>query len=307
MLERTAAAALAGSLLLQQPIRDPRVFRTDTQLVSVNATVVDREGRLVTGLTRDDFEVFEDGVSRPIAQFTNERVPIGLGVLLDVSDSMFGQRLNDARVAVERLLFDRLAADDEFFVLAFNHASNALTSWTRDAPTVQRALEGLKPFGGTAVYDAVLSAMPLVVRRERQRGALLVISDGADTASDASIRDVRSALLRSDAFVYAIAIDVPSSRAINTRINAQALREITDSSGGRTEVIHSMSELDDALARISTELNSQYLIGYEPAGPARRPSTLAGDDGRFHSIRVRVPRGEYRVRARSGYVAVPRQ
>ena len=136
-------------------------------------------------------------------------MPVGLGVLLDVSDSMFGQRIVDARTAVEQFLFTLLNPADEFFVTAFNHAPRALTPWTATPSVVSDALNSLRPSGGTAIYDAVISALPQINRRNRQRAALLIISDGADTASDANLRDVRGALLRSDAFVYAIAIDSP--------------------------------------------------------------------------------------------------
>jgi Ca-activated chloride channel family protein len=279
-----------------QPIRDGRVFRTSVELTSVAATVVDRDGRLVTGLTRDDFDVFEDGKLQPITQFTNERVPLSLGVLLDTSDSMHGQRLAEARVAVGRFLFDLLDPADEFFLVAFNHIPRVLTTWTRDRHLIEQTLEALIPAGATAAYDAVLAALPLFETRERPRAAMLIISDGADTASEIAIRDLRSALLRSDAFVYAIAIDPPGALAINARVNAQALREITGQSGGRTEVIQTPEDLIEATRRIAEELNSQYLLGYAP--PTRA-------DGKYHSIRVRVRGTDYRVRARNGYVAQP--
>src|SRR5438094_10451012 len=102
--------------------------------------------------------------------------------------------------------------------------------------------------------------MPLIARRSRERAALLVISDGADTASTATLRDVRSALLRSDAFVYAIAIDSPERQPINTRVNADALRAITGESGGRTEIVRSPTDLAAATARIAEELNSQHVL-----------------------------------------------
>ena len=124
---------------------------------------------------------------------------------------------------------------------------------------------------------------------------VVLISDGADTASDARVRDVRSALLRSDAFVYAIAIDPPSdTRAINARVNPYALREITDDTGGRTDVVHDSADLGAATARIADELNHQYVLGYTSPRPP---------DGQYHSIRVRVTRPDHRVRARRGYVA----
>jgi VWFA-related protein len=278
----------------QVPLPDTRRFRTGIEVISVTATVTDKDGRLVTELPVDAFELYEDGVRQTITQFTRERVPVGLGVLLDVSDSMYGKRIQDARAAVDRFLFDLLNPADEFFVLAFNHTPKALTGWTRDQTEVTRALAALRPWGGTAIYDAIIESLPIVERRSRQRGAVVVISDGADTASTDSLRDVRSALLRTDAFVYAIAIDSPDRQPINTRVNAQALREITAESGGRTEIVQSSAELADATARIAEELNSQYLLGFTSSRAA---------DGQFHTLRVRAG-GEYRVRARSGYVAV---
>jgi len=218
-------------------------------------------------------------------------------VLLDISDSMFGRRIADARTAVDRFLYEQLDHEDEFFILAFNHRPHVLTQWTQTPTVVHDALDSIKPTGGTAVYDAVVASMPLIAKRNKERGALLLVSDGADTASTATLRDIRSALLRSDAFVYAIAIDSPDRTPINTRINPQALREITNESGGRTEVVQSSAEIADATARIAEELNSQYLLGFTSA---------KGADGQYHSLRVRVPQGEYRVRARNGYVATRR-
>lgn len=295
---RLLAGVLLGSVVLaaqEVPLREKRPFRSGVDLTSVNATVVDADGQLVSGLTREAFELFEDGEPQVITQFVGDRVPVSLGLLLDTSDSMFGSRLLDARAAVERFLFELLDQQDEFFILAFNHTPHLLTDWTADPFVVRRALEGIRPSGATAAYDAVLAGLPLVERRHRQRAALVIVSDGADTASDASAREVRNALLRSDVFVYAIAVDAQARQAINTRVNPQALREITDQSGGRTEIVHTTAELQHATASIADELSHQYLLGY---------SSPRGADGRFHSIRVRLKNSEYRVRARNGYVAV---
>ena len=290
-------AAVASLAAQQPPVRVERPFQSGIELTSITATVTDGEGHLVADLTRDAFEVFEDGDRQEITQFTRERVPVGLGVLLDISDSMFGRRLDDARAAVDRFLFDLLDPADEFFLMAFNHKPRALTGWTQARADVQRALGGLQATGGTAIYDAIVESMPLVDARTRARAALLVISDGADTASTATLRDVRSALLRSDAFIYAIAIDSPERQPINTRVNAQVLREITAESGGRTEIVRSSTDLIEATARIAEELNSQYVLGY---------TSPRGADNQFHSIRVRIRGaggGEYRVRSRNGYIA----
>jgi len=287
-------AAVASPAAQPPPLRFERPFQSGIEITKITATVTDGEGHLVADLPREAFEVFEDGDRQEITQFTRERVPVGLGVLLDISDSMFGRRIEDARAAVDRFLFDLLDPSDEFFLMAFNHRPRAMTGWTRVQADVQRALAGLQPSGGTAIYDAIVESMPLVDVRTRARAALLVISDGADTASTATLRDVRSALLRSDAFIYAIAIDSPERQPINTRVDAQALREITAESGGRTEIVRSSADLIEATARIAEELNSQYVLGY--ASPKRL-------DGQFHSIRVAMRDGNYHARARNGYVA----
>ena len=295
------AAAWSTALVLAQgpPMqRAPRTLRSSIEVTAVTVTVRDGNGGLVPDLPADAFTVFEDGEPQAITQFTHERVPVGLGLLLDVSDSMFGQRIRDARVAVERFLLESLAQEDALFVMTFNHAPRLLTPWTTpaEAITVRNALDRLHPSGGTAIYDTILSALPLIDRRPRDRAALVVISDGADTASDATLRDLRSALSRTDAFIYAVAIDSPRRQAINARVNSEALSEITNQTGGRTEVVRDTTDLAAATARIAEELNTQYVLGYSSPHPG---------DGKFHGIRVKVNRDGYRVRARNGYVAMP--
>ena len=297
ILALLAAFSAVGSLTLAQqpPIRDGHTFRTGVDVTGITVTVRDADGHLVSDLPQEAFEVFDDGERQQVTQFTRERVPVSLGVLLDISDSMFGRRIADARLAVDHFLLEELDHDDEFFILAFNHRPHVLTQWTQTPTIVRDALDSLKPTGGTAVYDAVLEGMPLIAKRNRERGALLIVSDGEDTASTAMLKDVRFALRRSQAFVYAIAIDPPDDRRpINRRVNPTTLREITDESGGRTEVVQSSSDVAAASARIADELNHQYVIGYSPRH---------GGDGQFHSIRVRVQGASYKVRARTGYVA----
>jgi Ca-activated chloride channel family protein len=298
---RSASSAIllmaVASVVLAAQDRSAR-FQSGVDLISVTATVIDRDGHLVTGLPRDAFEVYEDGERQVITQFTNERVPVSLAVLLDVSDSMFGQRLVDARSAVERFLFDLLDNEDEFSVVAFNHEPRPLTPWTQTRDVVRSAMSTLRPFGSTALYDAMLTVLPMMNTRTKQRASVLIISDGADTASDAALREVRSALVRSDAFVYAIAVDPPAKRAINETVNVGALNEITGGSGGNTELVHQTNEIVEATARIAEELNSQYVLGYHSPKPL---------DGSYRSIRVRAVNPDYRVRARRGYVAEPRR
>jgi Ca-activated chloride channel homolog len=289
-------AAVLALPAQQPPVPDPHLFKSGIDVTGVTITVRDSDGKLVSGLSREDFDVFEDGERQSITQFTRERVPISVGVLVDISDSMFGRRIEDARDAVNGFLFKQLDEQDEFFILAFNHRPHVMTTWTHTPEVVRQALDSLRPSGGTAVYDATLEALPLIARRNRERGALLIVSDGSDTASTAGLREVRTGLRRSQAFVYAIAIDPPGAKAINRSVNPTTLREITDESGGRTEVVQTSADIAAASARIADELNHQYVLGYSPPH---------GADGQFHSIRVRSHGADYRVRARSGYVAEP--
>ena len=274
-----------------------QVFRARVDLVQVTASVRDGDGRLVGDLTQDDFEVLEDGMVRPVTQFQRGRVPVSLGVMLDVSESMYGQRMSDAAFALDRFLIDLLRPTDEAFLMVFNHDPTLEAAWTKGPARLGGQLSEIRPYGATAIYDAMAVALPMFRTRSHQRAAIILISDGSDTASDTDMADVRRQIRTSDAFVYAVAIDAPKTRPLNDRVNPGALREITDESGGYTEVIHDSPDLVPATERIADELNHQYTLGYSPDHPP---------DNRYHTIRVRVKRaGEYVVRARRGYVADP--
>ncbi len=271
-----------------------QVFHAGVDMVAVTVSVTDGHRRLVGGLTKDDFLVFEDGSPQAVAAFTTDRLPLSLGILLDVSDSMSGARLADARLALETFLGTLLRPEDEVFLTAFNHKPQPLVGWTSEPRRLSGRFDAVRPYGGTALYDAMIATAPEFTRRRHQRAALLVISDGADTASDVSLVRTVSTLRRMDPFVYAVAIDSSSRMPINTRVNPEALRALTDPTGGYTEIIHESAELAAATARIAEELNAQYTIGYTPAHPP---------DGKYHIIRVQVPGKQYLVRARRGYVS----
>jgi VWFA-related protein len=270
-------------------------FRSCIDIVQVTVSVTDASGRLITGLTQGDFQIFEDGVEQTITQFTDKRVPVSLGMLLDASDSMRGQAVIDARDAFDRFVGDLLLTEDEVFVATFNHMPRLLTKWTRPPMSLRGRLNELKPSGGTAIYDAVADTSRLFEQRVNLRAAMIVVSDGADTASDRSLLQTIEVIRRNDAFVYAIAIDAPDGRD-STRVNPEALRDITSLTGGYTEVVKSAGDLGPATARIADELNKQYTIGYSSSKPP---------DGARRPLRVRVRSGGYFVRARRGYFAQP--
>ena len=273
-----------------------QTFRARIDTVQVTVTVVDADGRLITGLTRDDFEILEDDVPQTITQFTDERVPVSLGVLLDASDSMRGQPIVEARGAVDRFVAGLLESGDEVFMAAFNHQPHLVAPWTQPPVVLRGRLDAFRPTGGTAIYDALVASAPMFGRRLHTRAALVLVSDGADTASDLTLRQAREVLRRTDPFVYAIAIDAPGA-LLSTRVNPEALREITGQSGGYTEVVRSAEDLGPATERIANELNKQYMLGYVSSRPL---------DDEWRAIRVKVKDRGYFTRARRGYYALRR-
>ena len=325
-----------------QPTGQGFSFRTAVELINVTATVTDAQGRFVSGLKPEDFEVYEDGKLQTISQFDSERVPVSLGLAVDTSGSMAGEKMAAAKSAVNRFLETLLGEQDEVFLFQFDSRVMQLSGWTEDRKSVGRMLGSLTANGGTAMYDAVAAAVPLAQKGTRRKKAVLLISDGNDQNSQTGVDAVRQLIRESEVMVYAIGIDAsgsapsaypaasqrssggsstsnsgprpsafPGARtpastgstgssasgarvSSNARLNVDALRSITDDSGGRTEIILSARDLDPATAGIAAELNRQYFLGYSTSSPR---------DGRWHTIEVRVKRGNYTIRARKGFTA----
>ena len=339
-----AAAALTGTIIVahaQAPAKpsgddqqnDKFRFRTGVELINVSATVTDASGRYVTGLRQDDFVVYEDGQPQTITHFSAERVPVSLGIALDTSGSMAGEKFQHAQEALDRFLYDLLDPKDEVFLYRFSNDPVLEQPWTTDRDRLSRALRRIVPRGGTAMYDTVAEAVPLAQSGQNRKKALVVISDGNDTNSQTDIAEIKQLIRETEVLVYAIGIDgeaqqtnggwtsrppaqlpwpFPGSRRRPTwpspqppggmrggsrsddRVNVTALRDMTDDSGGRTEIVRTSRDLGPATANIADELRQQYFFAY-PAG--------ARKDGRWHSIRVETKDDRYRVRARRGYVA----
>ena len=340
-------SALVAANPQERPTGQGFSFRTGVELVNVTATVTDQSGRFVPGLTAQDFVLYEDGKPQEITLFESERVPVSLGIALDTSGSMLGEKIVAAQAALNRFLIDLLGAQDEVFLYRFDSRPMLVQGWTEDRRSLSRVLGAVKPNGGTAMYDTVAEAIPLVQRGQFRKKALLVISDGNDTSSRTRLRDVQQLIRESEALVYAVGIDcsgsvptrrrsgifqlqrgilgqrrppipipfpfpVPGGRGgwprpspqppdtggwtspCNDPVNVAALRDLTDDSGGRTEIIREPRDLDPATANIADELSKQYYLGYPSAGKK---------DGRWHAIRVEVRNHNFRVRARRGYVA----
>ncbi len=332
ILAALAAATAAAGAQSQEGFR----FRSGVDLVNVTATVTDDEGRFVSGLRREDFSVYEDGKLQDVSHFSNDRVPVSLGLVLDTSGSMSPDKMAAARSAIDHLIYDLLDKDDELFLVEFATRARLSQDWTTDRRLISRAVREASPTGGTAIYDAVATAIPTAQVGTHQKKALLVISDGNDTNSTTPVSALRQQIRESDVLVYALGIDGsgrrnsdivrppvqiplplpfpfpggrrPSPRmppigggsgggwpsAPGDRVNADALRQITDDTGGRTEIVRGSEGLGPATARIADELSKQYYLGY---------SSNTERDGKWHSIRVAVRDRRLTVRARRGYVA----
>ena len=310
-------------------------FRSGVELINVTASVTDDSGRFVSNLTKGDFTLYEDGQRQEITHFSNERVPVSLGILLDASGSMTPDKMASARAAIDRFIFDLLGKEDELFFVEFANSPRITQHWTTDRRAISRAVARVNPAGGTAIYDAVADAIPFAEAGQNRKKALLVISDGNDTNSSTGVSELRQLIRESEVLVYALGVDGTTSRNNNggtiirppqvplpipfpfpgggrrpafpqiggtwgratsnsERVNADALRQITDDTGGRTEIVRGFDGLEAATARIADELSKQYYLGY---------SSGAEKDGRWHAIRVEVRDRRLNVRARRGYVA----
>src|SRR5258706_8008798 len=182
-------------------------FKSGVELVNVTATVSDQDGHFVSGLTKDDFTVYEDGQRQEITNFSNERVPVSLGILLDTSGSMTPDKMASARSAIDRFIYDLLGKDDELFFMQFASVPDLLQGWTYDRRAISRALGEVTAAGGTAMYDAIAQALPIAADGRNQKKALLLISDGNDTNNPTSVSQLRNMIRESEVMVYALGVD----------------------------------------------------------------------------------------------------
>ena len=306
--------------------QDSSVFRSNTNLVVVPVTVTDRSGRFVRDLSADQFEISEDGAPRRPTQFSAECVPVSLGILLDISGSMAqdpkARAADDARWADTQraleLLVTRLGTGDEAFFVVFNDKVSLAEPWTQDHAGILRAFDLLQPGGGTALVDAVKLIAPAFRLAQHQRKVLLLITDGNDTHLPSSvdiptyantpeqqrratigerqrvlreltIEGTKTAVRRSDAMLYAVGIGTGKGAPVDVAM----LESLTLESGSSVEPLRDPSEIFAAVARICDDLQSQYVLAFEPQHA----------DGKYHAITVKTKRNGLRVRARSGYVA----
>lgn len=267
-----------------------------TNLVLVPTVVTDSNDRIVSGLARAHFEVYDEKVKQEIALFSEEDSPLDVGIVFDLSGSMKG-KINKAREALKAFL-DEGNADDLYFLIGFNDRTRLLQDSTPSAEEILSKLTLVEPSGRTAVYDAVYLALEKIRRGNRNRRALLLISDGQDNASRYTYSELKSVVKESEAQIYALGIFGWGESHAERETGRSILEEITSLTGGRAFFPLNSVELQDVLTRIGIELRHQYILGFYPSDRAAR--------GQWRQLKVKVnpPRGlpKLTVRAREGYL-----
>jgi Ca-activated chloride channel family protein len=260
----------------------------EVEVVQVTATVTDGDGRFVKGLTRDQFRIKEDGVLQRITAFAGENIPLEIVVAVDVSQSMTAS-MPTLKAAV-RTFLRALRPADQVTLIAFNDNIFTVVRRSTDPGARVRAVDRLAPWGGTALFDAMLTALNTVGKQPGRR-SVVVFSDGEDQNSVATLKRVETRLETSDATIYTIGL----GRSVRDRALAGIMARMSDVSGGRSFLIDEVSELDKVFADIVEELSNQYLLSYGSSNDAR--------DGSWRRINVELKDGKHQVRHRQGYRA----
>ena len=281
-----------------QKIQKGKTLKTETDMTLVNVTVTDPYGRLVTGLEQNNFRVFEDGLEQEVVRFSSEDVPISIGVIFDMSGSM-SDKIEKSRLAAVQF-FKTANPQDEFFLINFNDRAQLVSPFTDSVDELQNRLMYTSAHGMTALLDGVYLGLSQMKGAHNAKKALLIISDGGDNHSRYSETDIRKYVQEADVQIYAIGLYESDGGYTPEEIAGPGLlNDTTQMTGGRTFVVHSLTDLPDIATKISMELRNQYVVGYRPSNTAR--------DGKWRKIKVKLrpPRGlpPLTVYARSGYYA----
>ena len=272
-------------------------IRTNVDLVLVPVTVTDPLNRLVTGLEKEDFQVFENSNKQEIWSFASEDAPVSIGIIFDLSGSMTSKLIR-ARESI--LQFIKTAnPEDEFFVIGFNDRPELIEDFTSSVDKIQARLAIVRAERRTALLDAIYYGLAKMKDAHHQRKALLVVSDGGDNRSRYTEGEVRAAVREADVEIYSIGIFDPSATAPEERTGPLLLDDVSSATGGRLFRVDDVDEMSDIAEKISTELRNQYVIGYKPKNLSR--------DGKWRKVKVKVnpPPGlpPLTVYARTGYYA----
>jgi Ca-activated chloride channel family protein len=278
-------------------------IRVDVNLALVNVTVIDPLGRVVTGLEKENFRVYEDGLEQEVTTLSSEDVPISIGLIFDMSGSM-SDKVDEARQAAVQ--FMRTANPlDQFFLVSFNDRAQLTSGFTNSVEELQNRMMFTTSKGRTALLDAIYLGLSQMRGARNAKRALLIISDGGDNHSRYNESDVKNFLKEADCQLYAMGIFDPigvRSRTEEELNGPSLLTEITEMTGGRDFPVANLGDLPDIAAKIGTELRNQYVLGYKPSNSQPKGAW------RKIKVKMRVPKGlpPLTVYAKTGYYA-PRQ
>ncbi len=271
-----AAFALARSQVAIEPRPKPPEHVTradlhvDSNLVLVPVSVMDRRDHPVTGLERENFRVFDDGVERAITSFAMEDEPVAFGLIFDRSGSVAGIRRNEAETT--RLFLKTSNPEDEYFLVAFASRPELAVPLTNGNEEVRYRVVTTKWGGATALYDGVILGLNELKKSKLRRKALLVVSDGGENNSRYSRRELKEIIEESDALIYTVGFE-------SAQANFPLLKWMADVSGGLA-ILARDEGLPDIAAKIALELRNLYVLGFS-ATDIRR-------DGKVHSLRVQL-------------------
>jgi Ca-activated chloride channel homolog len=271
----------------------------NVQMALVNVTVTDPYSRLVTGLDKENFKVYEDGIEQEISSFSSEDVPISIGLIFDMSGSM-ADKVDKARQAVIQFL--RIANPrDEFFLVSFNTRAELTSGFTSSVEELQSRMLFTVARGTTALLDGIYLGLTHMRNARNGKRALLIVSDGGDNHSRYNEKDIHTFLKEADCQLYAMGIfdDRDMGRTPEELYGPSLLSELAEMTGGRVFAVSQLNDLPDIAAKIGMELRSQYVLGYKPSDKRQ--------NGTWRKIKVRlhVPKGlpPLNVYAKSGYYA----
>jgi len=286
---------LAASLLAQQR---PPTFEVGIEVINLNLSVTDGRSRYVTDLEERDFAVFEDGILQQLSLFTHENLPISLSLLIDTSASML-EKLPVAQAAATR--FTRtLRPQDLAQVMQFNDRATVLQDYTNDQATLEAAIRRTQASGPTALHNALYIALKDLSQQKRagelRRRAIVLLSDGEDTASLVNDEQVLEVARKTEIGIYSISLRSSRGQDRNFSQANYVLSSLSRETGGQVYFPNSLSELDSVYDRIAEELRTLYSLGYVSSNQRR--------DGKWRRIVVRVPeRPDLQLRYKLGYYA----
>jgi Ca-activated chloride channel family protein len=274
-----------------------RPLKVDVDLVLVPVTITDPLNRLVTGLEKENFQLFDGNSPQEIRSFSSEDAPVSLGVIFDSSGSM-SSKMDRAKDAVVEF-FKTANPQDEFFMITFSDEPEEVSDFTSSVDEIQNKLVYAVPRKRTALLDAIYMGVSKMRQAKYAKKALLIISDGGDNHSRYTEGEIKALVKEADVMVYAIGIYDRYFQSQEERLGPALLTDIAELTGGRAFTIDNPNDLADVATKIGIELRNQYVLGYRPAKVVH--------DGKWRKIKVKLmpPKGlpPLKVYARTGYYA----